>query len=152
MTKIKALLDTNVLVAASVPDHQHHEASAELLNGPEGGRYAIAAHSFAEAHNILTRRGDFAPFAWTADEAAVALREVRSITVLVGLTPSQTFDAVLDFARCGGIGARVYDKLIGQAAVLNGIPAIISWNIRHMRSLFPELDVRTPGEWGAESS
>jgi len=72
---------------------------------------------------------------------------IRSITMLVGLTPAQTYDAVRDYAAEGGIGARVYDKLIGQAAVLHGIGAIVTWNARHMRGLFPDRDVCTPAEW-----
>lgn len=147
MTRIEALLDTNVLVAASAPGHQHHEASAALLNGDDAERFAVADHSFAEAYNTLTRRGEFAPYRWTAQEAAVALAVIRSITMLVGLTPAQTYDAVRDYAADGGIGARVYDKLIGQTAVLHGIAAIVTWNARHMRGLFPDLKVVTPGEW-----
>lgn len=147
MTRIEALIDTNVIVAACAQGHQHHEPSAEMLEGRGRERFGVAAHSFAEAYNTLTRRGDAAPYRWTADEAAAALDVIRSITVLVGLTPAQTFDAVRDYAAHGGIGARVYDKLIGQAAVQHGIAAIVTWNARHMRSLFPALDVRTPAEW-----
>lgn len=152
MTRIDALLDTNVVVAACAPGHQHHEPSAAMLNGCSRGQLAVAAHSFAEAYNTLTRRGDAAPYRWTANEAAAALDVVRSITVLVGVTPAQTLDAVRDYSAQGGVGPRVYDKLIGQAAVLHGISTIVTWNARHMRSLFAALDVRTPAEWTRQSS
>lgn len=69
------------------------------------------------------------------------------MTVLVGLTPAQSFDAVGSFAGSGGIGARPYDGLIGEAAVVHNIPAIVTWNTPHMRSLFPELAVSTPRQF-----
>ena len=78
------------------------------------------------------------------DTDFAALDAVRARTVLVGLSPEQTYYAVRDYASGGGVGARVYDKLIGQAARLHGIPAIVSWNVRHLRPLFPDLDVRSP--------
>jgi len=37
-------------------------------------------------------------------------------------------------------------EIIGEAAVANGIQRIVTWNVSHMGSLFPDLDVRTPGE------
>ena len=104
--------------------------------------FAVAAHSYAEAFSTLTRRG--APFRFPADEAWAALESIRSVTRLVGLTPAQMFDATRDYARAGGIGARLYDKLIGEAAVAHGIAVLITWNVSHMRSLFPKLTVLTP--------
>lgn len=145
--KIEALLDTNVIVATLAEDHQHHGESIGLLLGRNAARFAVTAHAFAEAFNTLSRRSTAAPHQWAPDRVVSALDTVRAKTVLIGLTPVQTYDAMRDYAADGGIGARVYDKLIGQAAVLRGIPAIVTWNARHMRSLFPELDVRTPADW-----
>ena len=147
--RIEALLDTNVIVAALADDHVSHRESVALLFGGAAPRFAVTAHVFAEAFNTLTRRGGAASFGWTPDRVMNALDTVRSRTVLIGLSPEQTYDALRDYASGGGVGPRVYDKLIGQTAVLNGIPAIISWNVRHMRALFPELDIHTPGEWGS---
>jgi hypothetical protein len=70
---------------------------------------------------------------------------------LLGLSPAQTFDAVRTYANAGGIGARVYDHLIGQAATTAGIPCIITWNTGHLRSLFSSLTVETPTSFLAGS-
>ena len=75
---------------------------------------------------------------------------MRAITQLVGLTPAQTFETVRSYAAGGGIGPRLYDRLIGETAVAHGIPAIITWNIGQMRSLFPALDVQTPQDFAKE--
>ncbi len=46
----------------------------------------------------------------------------------------------------GGTGPQLYDRLIGEAAVQNGIGCILTWNLKHMRLLFPDLLVLTPAE------
>lgn len=151
MTVAAALLDSNVIVAILAEAHEHHAASLALLTTGKSCDYAIAAHSVAEAYTTLTRLGDHAPFRFTAAEASAALESLRAITALIGLTPSQTFDVVCSYASKGSIGPRLYDALIGHAAVAHGIPAIITWNTRHMAGLFPELDVITPTSFLARS-
>ncbi len=49
--------------------------------------------------------------------------------------------------RSGGIGPRLYDRLIGEAAVAHAIPRILTWNVGHMRGLFPNLVVTTPTDF-----
>ena len=145
----EALLDSNVVIAMLVEAHEHHVPSLNLLLDRDPARFAVAAHSYAEAYSTLTRRGERAPFQFTPEEAWAALESVRAVTTLVGLDPPRTLDAIRDYARGGGIGARLYDRLIGEAAVANGIPRIVTWNDRHMRSLFPHLGVTTPAAFGA---
>lgn len=142
--KLVALVDSNVLIAAVAEAHEHHDPSLALFETNEPGALAIAAHSYAEAYGVLTRRGERAPFGFSAEEAWAALESVRAVTALVGLTASQTIDAIRDYSRLGGVGARLYDKLIGEAAVVHAIPTIVTWNTRHMQGLFPGLKVVTP--------
>lgn len=144
---IDALVDSNVIIAALAGDHEHHALSADLFNADRGYVLGVAAHSYAEAYSTLTRRGTHAPFRFTAEEAWAALESVRVLTQLMGLTPAQTFDTVRSYAADGGIGPRLYDRMIGETAVAHGIPAIVTWNIGHMRSLFPTLDVRSPRDF-----
>jgi predicted nucleic acid-binding protein len=149
---IDGLLDSNVVIAMLVQVHQHHEQSARLLDGSNRMRFAVAAHSYAEAYVTLTRRGERAPFRFAPRDAWTALEGLRAATSLVGPTPAQAVDAVGNFARDGGIGARLYDRLIGEAALAHSIPAIVTWNVRHMRSLFPGLTVISPADLGAAGS
>jgi len=144
MADLDALLDSNVVIAMVAGDHEHHEASAALLAHTDGKRFAVAAHSYAEAYATLTRRGPSAPFRWTAEEAWATLVSVAAATTLVGLSPAQTFDTIRSYAEDGGTGARLYDRLIGQVAIQYGIPRIVSWNLGHMRDVFPVLDVQDP--------
>ena len=143
----EALLDSNVLVAMLAEAHEHHRASLALVLGDPRSQFAVSARSYAETYSTLTRRGDHAPFRFTAEEAWATLESVRAITILVGLTPAQTFDAIRGYAASGGVGARLYDCLIGEAAIANDIKVIVSWNVSHMRGLFPALTVQTPNDW-----
>lgn len=145
-----ALLDSNVVVAILSEAHEHHQVSLALLTGADPARYAVSAHSYAEAYSTLTRRGDRAPFQFTAEEAWAALASLRAATILVGLTPAQAFDVVRTYAASGGIGPRLYDALIGRAAVVHGIPAIATWNVGHMHGLFPDIEVVTPSAFMAQ--
>ena len=144
MAVADALLDSNVIIAMVAEEHEHHAASAALVPDGDRRRFAVAAHSYAEAYATLTRRSATAVFRWSAEDAWGTLESVAAATVLVGLSPAQTFDTVRRYAEDGGIGARLYDRLIGQVAVQYAIPRIITWNVGHMRGLFPSLDVRDP--------
>lgn len=142
-----ALLDSNVIIASLAEAHEHHEASIALFSLFPDQSFAVAAHSYSEAYSILTRKAQSSPFKWTAADAMAALESVAVRCSLVGLTHGQTFDAIRDFAADGGIGSRLYDKLIGEAAMHNGLSSIITWNASHMCSLFPSLDVVSPAEF-----
>jgi predicted nucleic acid-binding protein len=144
---IDALIDSNVLIAMLAEAHEHHGPSLSLLIDGRASQFAVAAHSYAEAYNTLTRRGERAPFQFTPEEAWAALESVRAATSLIGLTAPQTFDAIRSYAHGGGIGARLYDRLIGETAVTRAIPQIVTWNVGHMRSLFPKLTITTPKDF-----
>lgn len=141
------MLDSNVLVALLVDTHQHHPASMEMLERYPELRFAVAAHSFAEAYSTVTRQSERIGFGFPPETAWAAIESFRAGTNLVGLTPPQSFDAIRDYARRGGMGPRVYDRLIGEAAIAHAIPAIVTWNVGHMRDLFPGLRIATPEEF-----
>jgi predicted nucleic acid-binding protein len=144
MAALAALLDSNILIAMVAEAHEHHIASIALMIAPDVPRFAVAAHSFAESYSTLTKRTAASPFRWSPEDAWAALESLAAATTLVGLTPGQTFDTVRDYAANGEIGSRLYDRLIGQTAIQYDIPAIITWNVGHMRALFPDLQVSDP--------
>lgn len=144
MAAPKALLDSNIIIAMVAEEHEHHAASAALVPDADSKQLAVAAHSYAEAYAMLTRRSASAVFRWPAEDAWAVLESVGAATTLVGLSPAQTFDTIRSYAQGGGIGPRLYDRLIGQVAVQYAIPRIVTWNIGHMRDLFPELEIVDP--------
>jgi hypothetical protein len=48
-------------------------AGRALITESNAAAYAISAHNHAETYNTLTRRGDRAPFCFTAAEAWAAI-------------------------------------------------------------------------------
>lgn len=141
----RLLLDTNVLVASVIDFHVHHLPSQALF-GLEHVQLFVAAHSYAETYNTLTRRGERGAYRRPAEDAWASLETVASAATLVGLSSAQTFDAIRMFSMRGGIGARLYDHLIGSVAPLCAATSIVSWNTGHLRSLFPDRRVETPAE------
>ena len=121
-----ALIDSNVVVAAVARMHSHHEPSIALFSQRAKGFYAVAAHSLVEVYSTLTRRGPRAPLAWPPDEALAAIESVAAVTALVGLTPGRSLEAIRDYADTGGIGPRVYDRLIGETARAHGLGRIVT--------------------------
>lgn len=143
------LLDGNVLVAVVVEAHQHHPPSVALLGRQDRIDFVAAGHSLAEVYNTLTREGPSAPFGYPPKTAWNAILQLRSRIAVLGLTPPQTVDAIGRYAHAGGIGPRRYDSLIGEVAVAHGISTLVTWNVIHMRGLFPALNVVTPVEFSA---
>lgn len=139
----EALLDTNVVVAALVDSHPHHAPSFSLLDD-ETRLFVVAAHSLAECFNTLTRRGGGMAYRWSPTDAWIGLRQVSAATRIVTLTSSQTLRAIRKYAEAGGVGPRLYDALIAEAAARAGLPRLITWNVAHMQSVAPHLDVVTP--------
>lgn len=150
MAKPIALLDSNVVIASVAEAHEHHEPSNALFQNYPTHSFAVAAHSYSEAYSILTRQAPNSSLRWSATDAIAALESVAVRCVLVGLTHAQTFDAIRDFAADNGIGPRLYDKLIGETAITNGLATIVTWNISHMQSLFPSIDVFDPLEFAKQ--
>lgn len=144
-----ALLDSNVVIASVAAGHEHHPPSAALLNDFAPRSFAVAAHSYSEAYSQLTRRSPRALFQFDPAEAVAALESVAAQCILVGLTHGQTFDAIRVFASAGGIGPRLYDKLIGEIAVINGIGSIVTWNVSHFTSIFPHSAILNPFQFAS---
>ncbi len=139
-------IDSNVVVAAVVSDHPDHETSAALLISWSPRALAVTGHSFAEAFVTLTKHSRGGVIRWPPDRAIAALDAVAERTQLIGLSPAETLAAVRRYAESGGVGARLYDYLIGEAVQRTGIQTLITWNDRHFRSLFPRLTIQTPTE------
>ena len=144
MAKLLALLDSNVVIASIAEAHEHHDASIALFRSFPPQTFAVAAHSYAEAYSILTRASATSPFRRSPADSIAALESVAASCLLVGLTHGETFAAIQEFAGEGGAGPRLYDKLIGQTAAANGIETIITWNLKHMSSLFKSSEVTDP--------
>lgn len=139
-------LDSNVLIAAVAATHIHHAASSGLLLSRPNGFFGVAAHSLAETYVTLTRTDRAGAFHWSPEQANGAIAQIAARVRLMSLTPDQLLGAIHRYADKKGIGPRLYDALIGEAAAHAGLKRLVTWNISHMRVLFPQLEVMTPAE------
>jgi len=144
MVNCSALLDSNVVIATVAEAHPDHTASLALFTSGDASNYRVSAHSYAEVFTTLTKRSPRSPLHWPAERAWAGLESIAAVTTLVGATPAQTVEAVRLYATNGNIGARLYDFLIGRAAILAGTESIVTWNIGQFRDLFPDRLVETP--------
>jgi predicted nucleic acid-binding protein len=53
---VKAYLDTNVLIAASVREHKHHVQAFDLVKAVKDGgvKGCISTHGLAEFYSVIT--------------------------------------------------------------------------------------------------
>ncbi len=63
------------------------------------------------------------------------------------LSPQTLVDVTSVFALQGFKGPLIYDWFIGQHAVKHEIGTLVTWNIKHMHRLFPEIAVQTPSQF-----
>ena len=144
------LIDSNILIASLVENHEHSEASRQFLAATAPSQLIIASHSCCEAYNHLTRRNGL--FLVTP---AIAQQQIASLTQTirtVSLSVSQTMETIRRFAERGGVGPRLYDFLIGSTGEAFGADTVATWNVRHFDGLFPHLRIVTPAELTAPIS
>jgi predicted nucleic acid-binding protein len=140
MEKSLAFFDSNVLIAASIPGHIHHQHSSARLATLQHGGGACAAHSLAEVYNTLTndRKGYSVPPA----DAARILQHASKTYTFVALTAKETLQAIENIALQGLRGSIIYDALLLACARKIDAKAIYTNNIRHFRLIAPDLASR----------
>ena len=137
MAKNLVLFDSNVLIAASIPGHIHHDVSNARLALLQRGGGACASHSLAEAYNALT--GHPKGYGVPAAYAVRILKQVSKIYTLVALTPKETLQAIEDAALRGLGGGIIYDALIVACARKVNARVIYTNNVKHFRQIAPDL-------------
>ena len=123
----KVLLDTSVLVAATLSEHEHHEVALPWLSGAHRDDFEllVAGHSIAEMFSVLTRY-PLRPRLSPTGAARIIRESVKSKARIVALTSTEylsTVQQVADLELRGGI---VYDALIARA----GLTACAAWDQR----------------------
>jgi predicted nucleic acid-binding protein len=133
---VKIFADTNVLVAAFLANHPHHESARPVLEAVKRGTNEgfVAAHSLAEAYAVLTRlpgANHVAP--------GVAWQLLHENTVkmfgLISLTGAE-YSKTLENASVNGIeGGKIYDAILLAAAAKSGAERIYTFNVGHFQRI-----------------
>lgn len=137
---MKLFLDTNVLVAACLADHEHHARAVPVVQMVHDGKAQgfLSGHSLLEAHSILTRlpRVPRIP----AFQAATLISDnfIKYFS-LATLTGKEYGDLCQKLGREGIIGGRSYDLLHLACAEKCEADRIFTFNVNHFSELAPHL-------------
>ena len=128
---IRVLLDTNCLVAAVLPQHQHHTATLSDLSRRRAAGHVLvlAAPALLEAYAVLTRLPPphrLAP----ADAIAVLDRNWGDFET-IALSGAETWKVMRQLGAAGIIGGRAYDAAIAACAKKAKADEMLTWNVRH---------------------
>lgn len=133
---MRVFFDTNVVVAACLEDHEHHEAAFGLLSRVLAGQDCgvISAHALVETYAVMTRLPR--PLRVPANAAAKMLREniVKHFEV-IALTAEEYGKLLGEAGKEGWIGGLIYDALHLACARKAGIECLFSWNAAHLRTV-----------------
>jgi len=128
---MRVLLDTSCLIAAVLPQHEHHAPTvAELGRRRAAGHEVImAAHAVTEAYAVLTRLPP--PHRLAPADALAVLDRNWGRAETIALTAAESWRALREHAAAGVAGGRVYDSLIASCARKGRAAEILTWNVRH---------------------
>ena len=135
---MRVYLDTNVLVAASVEQHQHHLQSFDLVKAVKEGTIegCISTHGLAEFYSVLTR-APFTPRVHPTEAGRFLDDNVLPYFELIALSASDYKAVLRSCASAGLIGGVVFDALHLHSAQKAGCDRIYTFNVKDFRFLAP---------------
>jgi predicted nucleic acid-binding protein len=133
---VKVYLDTNVLVAASVQEHQHHVQAFDLVRAVKERALqgCISTHGLAEFYSVLTR-APFTPRVHPAEAGRFLDDNVLPHFTLVALSADDYKVVLRSCAAAGLIGGLVFDALHLHSAQKAGCDRIYTFNVKDFRNL-----------------
>ena len=138
------LLNSNVLIAALIETHPHHDEPNAVAEAATLQSTLVAAHGLAETYSTITRLN--LPYRVSGAVAAGIIERRAERMTITALTAPQTINALRRFGALG-TGPRLYDFLIGVTGETYGVDTIMTWIIRDFDGLFPSLRVTTPADF-----
>jgi len=135
---VKACLDTNVLIAASVREHKHHVPSFDLVKAVHVGRVLgyISTHGLAEFYSVITR-APFTPRVHPAEAGRFLDDNILPYFELVALSADDYKAVVRSCVNAGLRGGVVFVALHLHSAQKAGCDRIYTLNVKDFRSLAP---------------
>jgi predicted nucleic acid-binding protein len=135
---VKAYLDTNVLVAASVQEHQHHVQAFDLVKAvrEKALQGCIGTHGLAEFYSVLTR-APFTPRVHPTEAGRFLDDNVLPYFELVALSANDYKAVLRSCAAAGVIGGAVFDALHLHSAQKAGCDRVYTFNVKDFRALAP---------------
>jgi predicted nucleic acid-binding protein len=137
---VNVYVDTNLIVARAVIDHQHQADAIRLFREIRSHRWkpVISAHGLAEIYSILTRAPFLRPI--SPAEAGDIIRQ--NIVPHFQIEPLSRADYLSIIQNCAlnhWPGGRIYDAVHIHAARKAKCARIFTMNIEEFRRIAPDL-------------
>ncbi len=133
---MKIYCDTNVLIAAGIEAHSHHQQAVELLNPVWRGEVlaCTSTHSIAEYYSAMTRL-PYRPKIHPADADRMLQDDILPFFLLVELAAEEYREAVAMCLRANRPGAVIFDCLHLLSAQTAGCDRLYTFNVKDFRAL-----------------
>jgi predicted nucleic acid-binding protein len=136
---VKAYFDTNVLIAASVGQHPHHEPAFQLVAAVKrkAMQGCLSAHGMLEFYSVLTR-APFQPRVHPADAARLLDENILPYFDVVELSSRDYKALVQSCAATSRAGGFAYEALHLRCAQKANCDRIYTFNVKDFRALAPK--------------
>ena len=128
-------LDTSVLVAAVIAQHDAHSRAFPLLQRVQTGRDTgfVEAHGLAEMYAVLTRFPP--PSRHSPEQALLNIEEnVLKHFKVSSLSGAEYVSLLREAALAGIQGGTIYDSILLKSAEKSGVDQIFTLNPNHFRA------------------
>jgi predicted nucleic acid-binding protein len=132
---MRVFLDTSVLIAAVLSQHDSHVRAFPLLDRVQRGRDTgfVGAHSLAEMYAVLTRFPP--PSRHSPEQALLNIEENILKHFNVSSLSGAEYASLLREAALAGIsGGTIYDSVLLKTAEKSGVDRIFTLNLNHFRA------------------
>jgi predicted nucleic acid-binding protein len=136
---MRVFLDTSVLVASVLEQHEAHERAFSALERVQNGKDEgfVSAHSLAEMYATLTKIP--APFRHTPEQALLSIEEnVIKHFKISSLTGNDYASLIREAALAGIQGGTVYDAVLLTSARKSDVDRILTLNLKHFQAVAPK--------------
>lgn len=138
------LVDTNVLLRRTQPDHESHSAAVEsvALLLERGEPVCFTPQNVAEFWNVATRSLSQNGLGFSTDQCAAQVQTIETALILLPELPAAypEWKRLVEAHRV--IGARVHDARLVAMMNIYGIRRILTFNVADFRRY--DLDVLNP--------
>ncbi|MDE2712584.1 MAG: type II toxin-antitoxin system VapC family toxin [Acidobacteria bacterium] len=140
---IRFCCDTNVLIAACCPWHDHHDPSRREIDRRRSGgeEMVVAAHSVIEMYSVLTR---IPRWRMSPEDASTLIRSNLEGVPDIQLPTAEVWKALEQAAQFGIRGGRIHDALIARCAIRGGASTLLTWNRRDFTLFAGEIQLLRP--------